>query len=60
MTLPSSCIVSSQIARVGHGPIAIGAIVDVWEGTTHLGKKLSIRCLKVLLDDDQAVKKVCV
>ena len=31
--LPSSYIVSGQLSRIGSGPIAPGAIADVWEGT---------------------------
>ena len=57
-TLPSSSIVSSQIAKVGRGPIAVGPIADVWQAN-YLTGKVSIRCLKVPLDGDQAFKKVC-
>lgn len=54
---PSTCIVSGQLARIGSGPIALGAIADVWEGTYH-GKKVSIACLRTPLNDDRTLKKV--
>ena len=55
--LPSSCIASGQIARVGDSPIARGAIADVWEGT-YRSRRVSIRCLRVPLNDGQALKEV--
>ena len=55
--LPSSYVASGRISRIGDGPIALGGIVDAWEGTYH-GKKVSIRSLKVPPNDDQALKKV--
>ena len=55
--LPSSCIVSGQITRVGGSPIAVGPIADVWEGT-YRTEKVSIRCLKIPPNDDQTLKKV--
>jgi len=55
--LPSSHIASSQIARVGDGPIAFGAITDVWEGT-YGNKKVLINCLRAPLNDGQTLKKV--
>ena len=57
MILPSSYAVSGQLAMVGDGPIARGAIADVWEGTYH-NKKVSVRCLRAPLNDDQTLKKV--
>ena len=56
-TLPSSYIISGEIARVGDSPIALGAIADVWEGT-HESKKVSIKCLRVPLTDNKSLKKV--
>lgn len=56
-TLPSSYIVSGQISRVGDGPIALGTIADVWEGT-HRSKKVSIKCLRSPLTDSKILKKV--
>ena len=56
-TLPSSCVVSGQITRVGSSPTAVGPIADVWEGICHAGK-VSIRCLKIPPNGDQALKKV--
>ena len=56
LTLPSSCIVSGEISRVGGGSIAVGAIADVWRGT-YLTKKVSVKCLKIP-PDDQTLKKV--
>jgi len=58
-TLPSSCIVSGDIARVGDGPIVVGAITDVWEGT-HGSKKVSIKCLRVPLTKDEIRGEVCI
>ena len=55
MILPSSYAVSGQLAMVGDGPIARGAIADVWEGTYH-NKKVSVRCLRAPLNDDQTLK----
>ena len=56
-TLPSSYVISDGIARVGSGPIAVGAIADVWEGT-YRTKKVSISHLKIPPDNDQTLKKV--
>ena len=55
--LPSSYIVSGEIARVGDGPIALGAIADIWEGT-YRHKRVSIKSLRIPLNDDQNSKKV--
>jgi len=55
--LPSSYVVSDQIARVGDGPIALGAIADVWEGT-YRGKKVSIKSLRIRTKNYQAIKQV--
>ena len=55
--LPPSCIASGRIARVGDGPIARGAIVDVWEGT-HDGEKVIIKCLRDSLTKNKTLKKV--
>ena len=57
-TLPSSYIVSGQIARVGGGPVDFGAIADVWEGTYH-DKKVSIKSLRVRTKDKETLK-VCI
>ena len=58
-TLPSSNVVLGELARVGDGPIALGAIADVWEGT-HGSNKVSIKCLRVPLTDNDSLKKVCI
>ena len=55
--LPSSYIISNEVTRVGDGPIALGPIADVWEGD-HRGKRVSIKSLRVSLDDDETLKKV--
>ena len=55
--LPSSYITSGEIARVGDGPIALGAIADVWEGTYN-SKKVSIKSLRIRTQDSQTLKKV--
>ena len=55
--LPSSCITSGEIARVGDGPIVSSAIADLWEGT-HDGKKVAIKYWRVPLNDDQTLKKL--
>ena len=57
VTLPSSYIIPSEIPRIGDDPIIPGSIVDAWEGTYH-GKKVSVKCLSVLLKDDQTIKRV--
>ena len=57
-TLPSSYIISRGITRVGRGPIALGGIADVWEGT-YRGERVSIKSLKIPPSGDQTIKKVC-
>jgi len=56
-TLPSSYIISGEIVRVGDYPIALGGIANVWEGT-YRGKKVSIKCLRAPLTNDETLKKV--
>ena len=56
-TLPSSYIVSGEIARVGDGSTALGTIADVWEGT-HGSKRVSVKCLRAPLADNRGFKKV--
>ena len=56
-TLPSSYVVSDGIVRTGRGPVAVGAIADVWEGT-YRRNKVSIKCFKIPPGDDQTLKKV--
>ena len=58
-TLPSSYILSGQIARVGDGPTDFGAVADVWEGT-YDNKKVSIKSLRVHTNNHQILKKVCI
>ena len=58
-TLPSSYIISGEITRVGDHSIALSGIADVWEGT-YRGRGVSIKSLKVPLNDDQTLKKVCI
>ena len=58
-TLPSPYVISDGIVRAGRGPVTIGAVADVWEGT-YRRKRVSIKCLKILPNDDQARTKVCV
>ena len=53
--LPSSYFLSGEAVRVGDGPIAVGAIADVWEGT-YLTKKVSVKCLKIPLGNSQTSK----
>jgi len=55
--LPSSYIISNDLVRVGGHPIAVGGISDVWKGT-YRGMRVSIKCLRVPRNDDQALKKV--
>lgn len=55
--IPSSCIVFGQIARVGDGPITLGGVADVWEGTHH-DKKVFIKHLRVSMKNYQTLKKV--
>ena len=55
--LPSSYIVSGELARVGDGPIAFGAIVDVWDGT-YRDKEVSIKSLRVQTKNFEVLKKV--
>ena len=55
--LPASYIASGQIARVGDGPVTLGVIADVWEGT-YRSKKVSIKCLKIRMENYQALKEV--
>ena len=58
-TPPSSCTVSADdLTRVGDHPTALGGITDVWEGT-YRGKRVFIKALKVPLDNDQTIRKVC-
>ena len=58
-TLPSSIVVSRGIVRVGRGPIALGGIADVWEGT-YRGNRVSIKSMKIPLSGDQTIGKVCI
>ena len=53
--MPSSYILSGEIARVGGAPIAVGPIADVWEGT-YLTKEVSIKRFKIPLGDNQTFK----
>ena len=55
--IPSSCIVSGQIARVGDGPITLGGIADIWEGTCS-GKRVFIKYLRVSVKNYQTIKRV--
>jgi len=58
MTLPSSYIVSGDLAKVGDYPISIdGGTSDVWEGT-HSGRKVCIKCPRVCVQDFEAVTQV--
>ena len=59
ITLPSSYIVSDNLARVGGPPISSDGIFDVWKGAYH-GKSVSIKLLKVPPNSDRALKKVCI
>jgi len=58
-TLPSSYIVSGNIARDGGHPITYGGIADVWEGT-YRHRRAYIKLLKAHLNGNQALKKVCI
>jgi len=55
VTLPSSYIISGGISRMGDDPIIPGSIVDAWEGT-YRGKKVSVKCLNFLLNNNQTIK----
>jgi len=59
MTLPSSYTVSGDLARVGDDPVAFGGFADVWEGT-HRDTKVCIKALRVTLNDDPTLAKVCI
>jgi len=59
MTLPCSYTVSGDLARVGDKPVAFGGFADVWEGT-HCGTKICIKALRVTLNDDPTLTKVCI
>ena len=59
ITLPSSYIVSDNLARVGDRPISSDGIFDMWKGA-YRGKSVSIKFLKVPPNGDQALKKVCI
>jgi len=50
--LPSSYVISDEIARVGDRPIVLGVFAEIWEGS-YRGKRVSIKCL-----DDPAHKQV--
>ena len=58
MTLPSSHIVSGDLARIGKGPI-FGGFADVWQGT-HGGREVCIKALRISLNDDESLAKVCI
>ena len=58
-TLPSSHIVSGDLAKTGDHPIAIGGFADVWEGTLG-GNRVCVKVLRVTLNDDQSLTKVCI
>ena len=58
-TLPHSYIASDNLARVGGHTIAHGGIADVWEGIYHY-RRVSIKSLKVPLNGDRALQKVCI
>jgi len=59
MTLPSSYAVSGDLARVGDDPVAFGGFADVWEGTRS-DTKVCIKALRVTLNDDPTLAKVCI
>ena len=56
-TLPSSHIISGDLAKAGEGPIAFGGFADVWKGT-HGGRRVCIKVLRVSLNDDESLTKV--
>jgi len=60
-TLPRSYIVSGDFTRVGRHPTKhfLGGIVEVWEGTCR-HRRVSVNCLKVPLNGDQVLQKVCI
>ena len=57
-TLPSSYIMSKNIARVGDHTIALGGIADMWEGA-YRRRRVSVKCLKASPNDDPTLK-VCI
>ena len=59
MTLPSSYTISGDLTRVGDEPVAFGGFADVWVGT-HCSTKVCIKALRVTLNDDPTLAKVCI
>jgi len=55
--LPSSHIISGDLARVGETPVAFGGFADVWEGN-HGGRKVCIKVLRISLRDTGDLRKV--
>ena len=56
-TLPSSHVVSGDLAKLGDHPIAYGGFADVWGGTLG-GRQVCVKVLRVSLNDDQSLTKV--
>jgi len=57
--LPPSYIMSRGVTGAGRGPIALGGIANVWEGT-YRGERVSIKSLKIPPADNETIKKVCI
>ena len=57
--LPYSCIFSGKIAKMSDNLITLGGITDVWE-CNYRGMGVSTKSLKVPLDNDQTLRKVCI
>ena len=55
--LPSSHIISGDIARLGDYPVASGGFADVWEGT-HGDIKVCIKYPRITIKNRQEVEKV--
>ena len=55
--LPSSYIITNDLARVGEDPVAFGDFSNVWEGIYN-GSKVCIKCLRVSEQTRQAIEKV--
>jgi len=58
-TLPSSHMISGDLARTGDNPIAFGGFTDVWQGS-HGGRRVCVKALRISLSDDQSLVKVCI
>ena len=56
-TLPSSHLVSGDLAKLGDHPIFAGGFADVWEGTLG-GRRVGVKVLRVSMNEYDSIKKV--